>query len=72
MSDQNTNGNEPNKEVHVDPDTCIGCMLCSQMCPNVYEVMPDGKSKATNPAGDTEENLQDSIDQCPVDAISWK
>jgi len=69
MSDDN---NVTAKKAHVDEDACIGCMLCTQICPNVFEIMPDGKSKAVNPQGDTENNIQEAIDQCPVDAISWK
>lgn len=60
------------KGVYVDPDICIGCTLCTQICPNVYEIQDDGKSKAINPTADTEENLQKSIDACPVTAISFR
>jgi len=61
------------KGAYVDQDICIGCTLCTQICPNVYAMQDDnGKSKAVNPSNDTEENIQKSIDACPVDAISWK
>lgn len=73
MSEENTKDtSNTNKGAYVDPDICIGCMLCTQICPKVYEIKPDGKSEAVNPTADTEENIQESIDQCPVDAISWK
>jgi ferredoxin len=32
----------------------------------------DGKSKVVNPTGESEEKIQESIEACPVDAISWK
>ncbi|MFH1200200.1 MAG: ferredoxin [Candidatus Micrarchaeota archaeon] len=56
----------------VDPETCIGCSACAAICPNVYEMQPEGKSKAVNGEGDSQENIQRSIDTCPVAAISWK
>jgi ferredoxin len=76
MSDDQTQndsqGSSKKKGAYVDPVTCIGCTLCTQICPNVYEMQDDGKSKATNPTNDTEEKIQESIEACPVDAISWK
>jgi ferredoxin len=70
MSEETKNSGK--KGAYVDPDLCIGCMLCTQICPKVFEMQSDGKSKAVNPISDTEENIQEAIDQCPVDAISWK
>jgi len=56
----------------VDPEVCIGCSACSAICPNVFEMQAEGKSKAVNGEADTEENIQRAIDTCPVQAISWK
>lgn len=47
-------------------------MLCAIDYPQVFEMDNDGKAIAKNPDGDTEENLQRSIDLCPVKAISFK
>ncbi len=55
----------------VDPETCIGCSACAALAPDVYEMQEDGKSKVVNGEGDSEENIQRSIDTCPVTAISW-
>jgi len=57
--------------VKVDPDKCIGCTLCTQVCPNVFEMQDDGKSKAVNPCNDTTEKLEQAIEACPVGAIGW-
>jgi len=54
----------------VDPNLCIGCGLCIQLCPAVFELGDDGKSHVINPTGDSEENIQSAIDSCPVSAIS--
>lgn len=59
------------KCVQVDRETCIGCMLCAIDYPQVFEMDSEGKAVAKNPDGDTEENLQKSIDLCPVKAISF-
>jgi len=62
----------PDKKcVKVDSNTCIGCTLCTQICPNVFEMQNDGKSKAVNACNDTSEKLEQAIEACPVDAISW-
>ena len=59
---------------HVNKDTCIGCELCTQICPDVFSMDDDGKSVAIN--YDIPENLQDDAvearDSCPVSAIDIK
>lgn len=73
MSDDIKNTqNKAKKGAYVNPDICIGCTLCTQICPNVFAMQDDGKSKAVNSTGDTEEKIQQAIDACPVTAISWK
>lgn len=63
------------KDAQVDPAVCIGCGLCVQLCPKVFAMQDDGKSKAVNPKGDDDEGsekcIQGAIDACPVTAISW-
>ncbi|NQU44246.1 ferredoxin [bacterium] len=57
----------------VDPDACISCELCVEICPEVFE-MDDESGKAVakvNPVpADAEESAQDSADQCPTEAIA--
>lgn len=55
----------------VDQGTCIGCGLCAQLCPKVFSMQDDGKSKAVNPTANND-CTQNAIDSCPVTAISWK
>lgn len=33
-------------KAYVDKDTCIGCELCTQICPDVFSMDDDGKSVA--------------------------
>lgn len=60
------------KEVTVDSDACIGCGTCVAMCPNVFQMGDDGKSHVTNPNGASEQEIQQTIDACPVQCIKWK
>ena len=56
----------------VDKETCIGCGLCPNICPAVFDMDDDGKAVAQK------EELNDSVvgkaqeaeDSCPVDAIT--
>ena len=54
----------------VDQDLCISCALCSQVCPEVFEVGPDGKAQVKADADLNAACIQDAVDQCPVGAIS--
>ena len=60
------------KKLYVDQDTCIGCTLCTQICPKVYKMNDEGKSEVTNQKGDKEDKIEQSIKSCPVDCIKWK
>lgn len=53
----------------VDVDACIGCGACVSVCPNVFEMGDDGKSHVKDPDGADEDDLQQAVDICPVDAI---
>ncbi len=55
-------------KVTVDAGACVGCGLCEQNCPDVFEVKDDGIAyvKAHECAGC---NLQEVADQCPVNCI---
>ena len=57
---------------HINSDLCIGCTLCTQICPNTCKMDDNGKAKVINPTGDSEEKIQQAIDSCPVKAIVWK
>lgn len=55
----------------VDQDTCIGCGLCVQICPEVFR-MEDDKAiayAATVPET-VMEKVEDAANQCPVAAIT--
>ncbi len=54
----------------VNEDTCIGCGLCTDICPEVFE-MEDELAVVTvdQVPEENEEACQDAADQCPVEAI---
>ncbi|MDD5704593.1 MAG: ferredoxin [Kiritimatiellae bacterium] len=55
----------------VDQDTCTGCGLCTDCCPEVFEM--DGATARVKtdpvPAG-SEAACREALVGCPVDAIS--
>jgi ferredoxin len=56
----------------VDKETCIGCGLCEEICPEVFTM--GGDMIAVALAGDIEPGLEekarDAAASCPVEAIS--
>ena len=58
-------------KAHVDPDTCTGCELCTETCPEVFRMEDDTAFAYTNPVPpDVEESCKTAADDCPVEAIS--
>lgn len=55
----------------VDKDTCTGCGLCVDTCPDVFEM--DGNTAKvkvdTVPSGN-EASCREAMEHCPVEAIS--
>ena len=55
----------------VDADTCTGCELCVDTCPEVFE-MADGLAvaKQADVPADAEDNCREAAEGCPVEAIT--
>lgn len=56
----------------VDQDTCTGCGLCPDIAPDTFKLNDEGVAEVINPQGDDEDTIQEAIDSCPVEAISWE
>ena len=54
----------------VDKDLCTGCELCTQTCPDVFEMEGDTAAvKGAAIPSDAEECAPQAADECPVEAI---
>jgi len=54
-------------KISVDASTCVGCGLCEQACPDVFEVQGDGIAHVKSQVAVC--NVSDIAQQCPVNAI---
>ena len=58
--------------VSIDESGCIGCGLCTQVCPEVFEMGDSGVAEVI--MEEVPENLEDSAqeaaDSCPGDVIT--
>jgi len=56
----------------VDPDTCIGCGVCEEICPELFELSDDDKAtvKLDEVPAELEDACREAAEQCPVEAIS--
>lgn len=60
------------RKVKVNQEECTGCGVCVDLCPGVFRLNDNDVSEAYNPAGATEAEIQEAIDSCPVECISWE
>ncbi len=58
-------------KVYVDPELCISCGTCVDLCPEVYDWNEDGKAQSTDEevSEEAEDCAQEALESCPVDAI---
>jgi ferredoxin len=56
--------------VRVDADLCIGCELCVQTAPSLFEMSGDKAIAKVSAIPESEEtSCKDAADSCPVSAI---
>ncbi len=57
----------------VDEETCIGCGLCAETCPEVFE-MSDDKAlvKVDEVPEHAMEACKEAVENCPVEAIQME
>ncbi len=56
--------------VKIDEDACIGCGVCSDLCPDIFELVDDKAKVKKQPENADEENcVNEAKDSCPTQAI---
>lgn len=58
-------------KTRVVAEKCIGCALCTSICPDVFEMNDEDKAFAKNenvPAG-LEDEVKEAAQDCPTEAI---
>ena len=56
--------------VSVDHNTCVGNAMCETFAPKVFVLNDDRQSEVADPTADTEENILEAAENCPVSAIT--
>ena len=56
--------------VSVDHNLCVGNAMCETYAPKVFVLNDDRQSEVADPEADTEENILEAAENCPVSAIT--
>lgn len=58
-------------KIHIDETLCIGCGICANLCPEIFEMDDSGKAKVNSESipESSKECTEMAIEQCPVNAI---
>lgn len=61
------------KIVVIDTDECIGCETCVELCPDVFDFDSESeKAVVSKEEGGDEECIDEAIESCPTECISWE
>ena len=54
----------------IDGDLCVSCGVCTEVCPEVFELGSDDVAQVKADADLNAACTQEAVDQCPVGAIT--
>ena len=60
------------RRLFVEEKECIGCGLCAEIAPGVFRLNAEGIAEVINPEENNEKNIQEVLDECPVECIHWE
>ena len=55
--------------ISVDHNLCVGNAMCETIATKVFVLNDDRQSEVADPEADTEENILEAAESCPVSAI---
>ncbi len=56
----------------INRDECTSCGVCAETAPNTFALDDDDLAYVKDPQGDPEDVIQEAIDNCPAECISWE
>ncbi|MEE8176481.1 MAG: ferredoxin [Acidobacteriota bacterium] len=59
-----------NLKITVDHNVCVGNQMCETFAPKVFVINDNRQSEVADAAADTEENIMEAAENCPVSAIT--
>ncbi len=61
------------KQVKIDEDECVGCEACVEICPEIFKfVEDDEKAIVIMAEGGDEDCINEAMDSCPADCITYE
>lgn len=61
------------KKVIIDEEECLGCEACVELCPDIFGFDDDAeKAIVIMPEGGDENCIDEAMDSCPADCISYE
>jgi len=53
-------------------DGCISCGLCSEICPDVFEIEDVAVVRSDANYSENEDGIKESAESCPVEVIKYE